>query len=124
MKLGTFSISLRVKDVSVSHDFYEKLGFETFGGDIDRNYLILKNGDTIIGIFGDYIDKTTLTFNPGWDKDAKSVAGDWDDVRIIQKRLQDDGVTLEVTCDENTTGPAHITLLDPDGHAILIDQHR
>lgn len=124
MKLGAFSISLNVKDLAVSRDFYAKLGFEDMGGNMEHGYLILKNGDTIIGLFGGFIEQNTLTFNPGWDQNAQNVTGDWDDVREIQKRLKADGIALTQECDESTEGPAHIALLDPDGNAILIDQHR
>jgi len=123
MKLGAFSISLNVKDVAVSRDFYAKLGFEPFGGDLAHGFLVMKNGETLIGLFGGHIEKTTLTFNPGWDSDAQNV-DDFDDVRAIQASLKDAGVALIAECDADGSGPAHIVLEDPDGHAILIDQHR
>ncbi|SEW46506.1 Glyoxalase-like domain-containing protein [Cognatiyoonia koreensis] len=123
MKLGAFSISLNVENLDVSENFYKKLGFETFAGNPEHNYLIMKNGDTLIGLFKGHIDRTTLTFNPGWSQDAKNV-DPFDDVREIQKHLQEKGVELITTCDDSTSGPAYITLIDPDGHAILIDQHR
>ena len=124
MKLGAFSISLNVKDVAKSRDFYKLLGFEEMGGNLEHGYLIMKNGETLIGLFGGFIEKNTLTFNPGWDQTAGEVPGDWDDVRAIQKRLQDAGVTLKDSCDPDGTGPAHISFFDPDGNPILIDQHR
>ncbi len=124
MKLGAFSISLNVKDLSKSRDFYRLLGFEDMGGNMEHGYLILKNGDAIIGLFAGFIEANTLTFNPGWDQNAQNVEGDWDDVRTIQARLQEANVTLKDTCDPATEGPAHISLIDPDGNAILIDQHR
>lgn len=124
MKLGAFSISLNVRDVAASRDFYALLGFEQMGGDLDHGYLILKNGETILGLFGGFIEQNTLTFNPGWDQNAQPVDGDWDDVRAIQARLQKAGVPLKDTCDPDGSGPAHISLVDPDGNAILIDQHR
>lgn len=124
MKLGAFSISLNVKDLETSRDFYRLLGFDEMGGDMAHGYLIMKNGSSIIGLFGGFIEANTLTFNPGWDQNAQNVTDDWDDVRVIQARLQEAGVTLKDTCDPATEGPAHITLFDPDGNAILIDQHR
>ena len=124
MKLGAFSISLNVKDLAASRDFYRLLGFEDLGGNIEHGYLILKNGETVIGLFGGFIEKNTLTFNPGWDQSAQPVEGDWDDVRTIQARLQAAGVELKDTCDPDGEGPAHITMFDPDGNPILIDQHR
>ena len=124
MKLGAFSISLNVSDLAASRDFYKLLGFEEFGGNMEHGYLILKNGETLIGLFGGFIEMNTLTFNPGWDQSAQNVDGDWDDVRTIQKRLQEAGVELKDTCDPDGEGPAHITLFDPDGNPILIDQHR
>jgi catechol 2,3-dioxygenase-like lactoylglutathione lyase family enzyme len=123
MKLGAFSISLNVKDLSASRAFYTHLGFSEMGGNAEHGYLIMKNGDTIIGLFGGFIEANTLTFNPGWDQNAQNT-DDFDDVRVIQKRLKDAGLKLETECDETTEGPAHITLMDPDGNAILIDQHR
>lgn len=123
MKLGAFSISLNVKDVAKSRDFYAHLGFEPFGGDLEHGYLILKNGDTLLGLFGGFIEQNTLTFNPGWDQNAQNV-DNFDDVRTIQARLKDAGIALTAECDGDASGPAHIALMDPDGNAILIDQHR
>ncbi len=122
MKLGAFSVSLAVKDIHKSKAFYEALGFETFHGDIDQGWLIMSNEDKKIGLFQGMFEDNILTFNPGWDGEAKTVE-DFDDVRDIQNRLQAAGVELIRTCDPETTGPASITLLDPDGNAILIDQH-
>ena len=123
MKLGTFSISLSVKDIQVSKDFYEKLGFTQFAGNIEQNYLIMKNGDTIIGLFQGMFEKNILTFNPGWDQNAQPLDS-FDDVRAIQADLESKEVKLERTIDEkNTSGPASITIIDPDGNPILIDQH-
>ena len=123
MKLGAFSVSLNVKDLAISRDFYAHLGFEEFGGNIDHGYLILKNGETLIGLFGGFIEQNTLTFNPGWDSSAQELS-EFDDVREIQKRLKAAGVALTSECDAQGSGPAHIALVDPDGNAILIDQHR
>jgi catechol 2,3-dioxygenase-like lactoylglutathione lyase family enzyme len=122
MTLGAFSTSLNVKDLAASMAFYQTLGFDVFHDNIDNNYCILKNGETLLGLFQGHIPANTLTFNPGWDHNAQPV-GDFEDVRAIQKRLQDAGVKLEATCDPATSGPAHIMLLDPDDNAILIDQH-
>ncbi len=124
MKLGAFSISLNVKDLAVSRAFYEALGFETMGGDMSHNYLIMKNEQTLIGLFQGHIPANTLTFNPGWDQNAGEVADDWDDVRAIQTKLQEAKIELSATCDTSTEGPAYIMLMDPDDNAILIDQHR
>ncbi|TFE01559.1 VOC family protein [Jeotgalibacillus salarius] len=123
MKLGAFSISLNVKDIHVSKAFYEKLGFETFGGDIDQNWLILKNGETVIGLFQGMFEKNLLTFNPGWDQDAQEIES-FTDVRELQQKLKAAGVPLISEADETGSGPASITLEDPDGNPILIDQHR
>lgn len=122
MKLGAFSSSLSVKDIHKSKAFYENLGFEVFAGDIERNYLIMKNGNALIGLFQGMFDNNILTFNPGWDESANTLE-DFDDVREIQKHLKEKGVSLEREADETTTGPASIVLLDPDGNAVLIDQH-
>jgi lactoylglutathione lyase len=123
MKLGAFSISLSVKDLQKSKDFYEKLGFSQMAGNTEHNYLIMKNGDHIIGLFQAMFDGNMLTFNPGWDQNAQNLE-DFDDVRDIQKKLKEQGLTLEKGTDETPSGPAHIYLKDPDGNMILIDQHR
>jgi lactoylglutathione lyase len=123
MELGVFSISLAVKDLEASRQFYEKLGFETFGGDASQNWLILKNGDHIIGLFQGMFDKNIITFNPGWDSDAKNV-DTFTDVRDIQRQLKAKGVSFEQEADETTTGPASFVIADPDGNPILVDQHR
>ena len=123
MKLGAFSISLAVKDIAASRAFYEKLGFTQFGGNQDQRWLIMKNDTTLIGLFQGMFEKNMLTFNPGWDSDAKAVA-EFDDVREIQKRLKASDITPVSEADDSTTGPAHIVVVDPDGNQILIDQHR
>jgi catechol 2,3-dioxygenase-like lactoylglutathione lyase family enzyme len=122
MQLGAFSISLAVKDIAASRAFYEKFGFEVTGGDQAQNWLILKNGTTVIGLFQGMFDKNILTFNPGWDQNAQKVDG-FTDVRLLQQQLKQRGVALTAEADESTTGPAHITTTDPDGNPILIDQH-
>ncbi|KNB60109.1 VOC family protein [Chryseobacterium sp. Hurlbut01] len=123
MKLGAFSISLSVKDLEKSRDFYEKLGFSQMGGNLESNYLIMKNGSTLIGLFQAMFDGNMLTFNPGWDENAQNLDS-FDDVREIQKHLKENNVTLEKEAGETTPGPEHIFLKDPDGNMILIDQHR
>ncbi|NND60842.1 MAG: VOC family protein [Gammaproteobacteria bacterium] len=123
MDLGAFSISLAVKDIAASKAFYEKLGFEAVGGNIDENWLILRNADKVIGLFQGMFDKNILTFNPGWDQQGQET-GSYTDVRQLQQALRDNGVALVSEADENSSGPASITLLDPDGNPILIDQHR
>lgn len=123
MQLGAFSISLAVKDLEASRAFYEKLGFTTFHGDAAQNWLILKNGDHIIGLFQGMFEKNTLTFNPGWDQNAQP-ADPFTDVRELQRRLKEQGVELAAEADETTTGPAFVMTFDPDGNPILIDQHR
>lgn len=121
MKLGAFSVSLSVKDLAASKAFYEKLGFEKFGGD-GQHYLIMKNGESLIGLFQGMFEGNILTFNPGWDSNANQL-DEFDDVREIQRELKGQGVKLEREADENTSGPASIVLIDPDGNAVLIDQH-
>lgn len=123
MKLGAFSISLSVKDLQKSKDFYEKLGFSQMAGNMEHNYLIMKNGDHIIGLFKAMFDGNMLTFNPGWDQNAQNLES-FDDVRDIQKQLKGHGVEIQKEADETTSGPEHIYLKDPDGNMILIDQHR
>jgi catechol 2,3-dioxygenase-like lactoylglutathione lyase family enzyme len=120
--LGSFSISLAVKDIAASRAFYEALGFSVFGGNQEQSWLIMKNGTTLIGLFQGMFEKNLLTFNPGWDADARPVPG-FTDVRVIQERLKASGQELKEEADPSTTGPAYITLIDPDGNPILIDQH-
>lgn len=122
MNLGSFSVSLTVKDIKASKAFYEKLGFKEFGGDISQNWLILKNGDHVIGLFQGMFDKNTLTFNPGWDQNAQPLDS-FTDVRDLQRQLKEQGVELVSEADEGTEGPASLMLFDPDGNPILIDQH-
>lgn len=122
MQLGVFSISLNVKDIKASREFYAKLGFKDFGGNIAQNWLIMKNGEQVIGLFQGMIEKNTLTFNPGWDSNAQPVPG-FTDVRQLQRQLEENGVQLAARADESTTGPAYIITVDPDGNPILIDQH-
>lgn len=123
MGLGVFSISLVVKDIAASRAFYEQLGFSVFGGEQSQNWLIMKQGPTLVGLFQGMFDKNMLTFNPGWDADAKEV-NPFDDVRVLQQRLKAAGVKLDSECDEAGSGPAYFTLTDPDGNPILVDQHR
>ena len=122
MKLGAFSVSLAVKDIQKSKEFYENLGFTVFAGKAERNYFIMKNGDTMIGLFQGMFQGNLLTFNPGWDQDA-NILQDFDDVREIQKALKSKGIQPDNEADESTTGPASIFVTDPDGNRILIDQH-
>jgi catechol 2,3-dioxygenase-like lactoylglutathione lyase family enzyme len=122
MKLGAFSISLSVKDLQASKTFYEKLGFTVFAGDMAKNYLIMKNGNSLIGLFHGMFEQNILTFNPGWDENAQ-LLDSFDDVRVIQRKLRDNGIALASEADENTTGPASLVVVDPDGNAILMDQH-
>lgn len=123
MELGNFSISLAVKDLAASRAFYEKLGFEMFAGDPAQNWIILKNGTTNIGLFQGMFENNILTFNPGWAHDATELKT-FTDVRDIQKRLEEQGLTMATRADESTTGPASCAMVDPDGNMILIDQHR
>ncbi len=123
MDLGAFSISLSVKNLDASREFYEKLGFTQFGGDAEQNWLIMKNGEHIIGLFQGMFEQNLMTFNPGWDQNASETT-DFTDVRAIQKELEKQGIELTSRADENSTGPANIFLSDPDGNQILIDQHR
>ena len=122
MKLGAFSISLAVKDINKSKEFYENLGFKVFAGQIEKKYLILKNGNALVGLFQGMFEKNILTFNPGWDENASKVES-FEDVRTIQKELKSKNIKLDTEADESTTGPASFVVTDPDGNAILIDQH-
>ena len=122
MQLGNFSISLAVKDIEASKTFYEKLGFKVFGGNQSQNWLIMKNGDTNIGLFQGMFENNILTFNPGWDSKAQPL-GEFTDVRELQRQLKADGVEMMAEADESTTGPGSFMIADPDGNTILVDQH-
>lgn len=122
MNLGAFSISLNVKDIQASKSFYEHLGFSVFGGNIEEHYLIMKNGNALIGLFQGMFDHNIMTFNPGWDEKGNTIEG-FDDIRSIQKHLKEKGVQLKSEADENTSGPDSFMMSDPDGNIILIDQH-
>jgi predicted lactoylglutathione lyase len=122
MELGAFSISLTVKDIHASKAFYEKLGFTEFGGEITQNWVILKNGATIIGLFQGMFDNNSLTFNPGWDSEAQALES-FTDVRDLQRQLKEQGVEFMAEADESTTGPASFIVVDPDGNPVLVDQH-
>ena len=123
MTLGAFSVSLAVSDLGRSRSFYEALGFTTMGGDADQGWLILKSGDTILGLFQGMFEKNMLTFNPGWDQQCNETA-EHTDVREIQRRLRAAGIALVNEADERSEGPASCMVIDPDGNPILIDQHR
>ena len=123
MDLGAFSVSLAVKDLAASRDFYEKLGFESFGGDPEQNWLIMKNGNHVIGLFQGMFEDNILTFNPGWDQGANEL-DTFTDVREIQRELKNRGIVLGSEADESTSGPASLMFSDPDGNQILVDQHR
>ena len=122
MELGAFSISLAVKDLEASKSFYENLGFQVFGGDATQNWLIVKSGDHIIGLFQGMFEKNILTFNPGWDQNASNLDS-FTDVRDLQRELKARGLEIEQEADESTTGPASFIVIDPDGNPIMFDQH-
>ncbi len=122
MKVGAFSISLSVKDIQASKQFYENLGFSVYAGELSKNYLIMKNGNALIGLFQGMFPNNILTFNPGWDENANKLET-FDDIRDIQRALKNNHIKLEKEADENTSGPASFIVMDPDGNAVLFDQH-
>jgi lactoylglutathione lyase len=122
MQLGAFSVSLTVRDIHASLAFYEKLGFSKHVGDISQNWIVLKNGDAVVGLFQGMFEKNALTFNPGWNQDAQGL-GDFTDVREIQKQLREQGMEFMAEADESTTGPASFVVVDPDGNPVIVDQH-
>jgi catechol 2,3-dioxygenase-like lactoylglutathione lyase family enzyme len=122
MELGAFSISLAVKDIKASKAFYEKLGFKVFGGDLAQNWLILKNGNAVIGLFQGMFERNLLTFNPGWDQDTNQLES-FVDIREIQRQLKTQEMEFVDEADESTTGPASFIVVDPDGNPVLVDQH-
>jgi catechol 2,3-dioxygenase-like lactoylglutathione lyase family enzyme len=122
VELGAFSVSLAVADLAVSRRFYEALGFEVVGGSAEENYLMMRNGRALVGLFQGMFEANILTFTPGWDENAEAVPG-FSDVRAIQQHLLDQGIALDSEVAPDSTGPGYLTLTDPDGNAILIDQH-
>lgn len=122
MQLGTFSLSLTVEDIHRSYEFYKKLGFTKFHGDIEQNWLILKNGNCTLGLFQGMFPKNIMTFNPGWDDQANSLTS-FTDIRELQEQLQASGITIHTPVKENSQGPGSLILEDPDGNPILLDQH-
>ena len=122
MRLGVFSLSLSVKDLNVSKGFYEKLGFTVIAGGMDLGFLVLKNQETIKGLFQGMFEGHILTFNPGWDANGQPI-DDFDDIRVIQKQLKNEGIAFDTEADENSSGRASFMIKDPDGNVILVDQH-
>jgi lactoylglutathione lyase len=122
VELGAFSISLAVKDIAASRDFYENLGFSVFGGNQDKRWLIMKNGTTLVGLFQGLFEKNMLTFNPGWDASANKLSS-FADVREIQAELKKQGIVLTAEVGDSPSGPGHVMVIDPDGNPILVDQH-
>jgi lactoylglutathione lyase len=122
MELGAFSVSLAVKNLEASRAFYEQLGFTAFAGDPAQNWLIMKNGAHVIGLFQGMFERNILTFNPGWDQNARALST-FTDIRDLQRRLKAQGVPLQAEADESTTGPASFMVVDPDGNPVLVDQH-
>lgn len=123
MDLGAFSISLTVQDIDASRRFYEALGFEELGGDVSEGWLILRNGEHVLGLFHGMFERNILTFNPGWNQAAEPVE-EFTDIRDLQRSLKAAGLVFEQEADEDSTGPASFVLLDPDGNPVLVDQHR
>ena len=123
MRLGAFSVSLNVKDIRASKEFYENLGFEVLAGELENNYLIMKNGNSLIGLFQGMFENNILTFNPGWDESGKNL-DTFDEIREIQEELKNNSIEIKNEIDKDTKGPASFTIVDPDGNVILIDQHR
>lgn len=122
MDLGNFSVSLTVKDIKASKEFYEKLGFVVFGGDISRNYLILQNGKCTVGLFQGMFEKNILTFNPGWNQKAETLST-YTDIRELKKELKSKGISIITDGVKETSGPGSLVIEDPDGNPILLDQH-
>ena len=122
MELGAFSVSLAVQDIEASRRFYEQLGFESFGGDASQNWLILRNGSTVVGLFQGVLERNTLTFNPGWDSSAQPIES-FTDVRELQRQLKARGIEFVAEVDESGSGPGYFIVVDPDGNPIFVDQH-
>jgi hypothetical protein len=122
MQLGAFSVSLAVKDLEASRKFYECFAFQPFAGNASQGWLILRNGDYVIGLFQGMFEKNILTFNPGWDSNAQKLDS-FTDIRDLQRQLKAKGIQFQQEANESTTGPASFIAVDPDGNPILFDQH-
>ncbi|MDP4843879.1 MAG: VOC family protein [Salibacteraceae bacterium] len=122
MKSGALLLTLFLNDISKSRSFYQNIGFEKFAGGMEINYLIVKNGNALIGFLQGVFENNILTFNPGWDENVNTLP-EFDDVRAIQNDLKEKGVELTNEMDENGNGHGSIVFSDPDGNVILIDQH-
>lgn len=122
MQLGAFSVSLNVKDIQASAEFYEKLGFTPFAGEISQNWLILRNGEAVVGLFQGVLERNALTFNPGWGQDAQAVES-FTDVRELQRELKGQGIPFLAEAEEGASGPASFIVVDPDGNPVIVDQH-
>lgn len=123
MELGAFSISISVKNIHASKEFYEKIGFSVFAGSLEQNYLIMKNQTSLIGLFQGMFQGNILTFNPGWDENAQNL-NSFDDIRIIQGKIISKGIEINPKITMESEGPASFMITDPDGNVILLDQHR
>lgn len=123
MQIGSFSLSLAVKDIAASKAFYEKIGFTAMGGNQDQGWLIMKNPSVVIGLFQGMFEKNMMTFNPGWDENAQELA-EFLDIRELQKAYKAAGIVFDSEADESSSGPAHFVISDPDGNSIMMDQHR
>ena len=122
MELGSFTLCLLVKDIKASKEFYEKLDFKQVSGKLEQKWVVLKNGNTKIGLFQGLIDKNLMTFNPGQTSDKETLK-DFADVRELQHAFKERGIELKTEADETTKGPASMSLTDPDGNEILFDQY-
>ena len=122
MELGAFSVSLAVNDMAASRDFYSKLGFEMVAGD-GETWTIIANQSVAIGLFQGMFEGNILTFNPGWAGLGEPI-DDFTDIRELRDQLKAKGIEpTSDTTEETPSGPASFTITDPDGNAILIDQH-
>ena len=122
MDLGAFSVSLSVSVIAASKAFYEKIGFVAFGCDFAQNWLVLHNGNHVIGLFQGMFEGNILTFNPGWDQAAEGLDA-FTDVRELQAAVKAAGIEPMSEADLTSSGPASFVIVDPDGNTILFDQH-
>ncbi|AOW20966.1 VOC family protein [Urechidicola croceus] len=117
MDLGTFSISINVKDLNLSLIFYQKLGFKIIdGGHLNDSFpdsekikwRILETKTLKIGLFQGMFNENIFTFHNK-------------DVLTIQDKLKSNGVIFRKEVDSKSTYKSAM-LIDPDGNKIMLDQ--
>lgn len=112
MDLGWLDVCLTVKDVRVSRDFYEKLGFRRVEGTDDEGWAVVVNGESRLGLYepqhGDVENGFTLNFRGG-------------NIGELVAAIQAEGLSLEGEPKPREDGSGSANLRDPDGYKIFFD---